>query len=75
MGEKMSQCEMVLYHLQNVGTITTATAFLEYGITRLASRICDLRKKGYKISSVTTSGKNRFGKVIYFSTYTLEEVA
>lgn len=75
MGEKMSQCEMVLHHLQNVWPITTATAFLEYGITRLASRIRDLRKKGYKISSITTAGKNRFGEVIYFSTYTLEETA
>ena len=39
----------VLHHMEKYGGITSYEAFVEYGITRLASRICELRKMGVPI--------------------------
>ncbi len=68
----MTQCERVLRHLQDFGSITTYEAFTEYGITRLASRICDLRQNGYKIQKTFETKKNRYGRAVSFARYRLE---
>lgn len=47
----MTQCERIMRHLEKFGTISTYEAFTEYGITRLASRVCDLRQQGIEIKS------------------------
>ena len=48
------QCECILSHLMQHGSITTWEAIQQYGITRLSGRIFDLRKAGYKIETVGT---------------------
>lgn len=68
----MSQCERILRHLQDHGKITTKEAFEDYGITRLSGRIFDLRRAGFRITSTTTAGKNRYGEVTHYTTYRLE---
>jgi hypothetical protein len=70
---KLSQCEKVLRHLQTYGSLTSLEAVTEYGILRLASRINDLKRMGYNITSKTASGKNRFGETTHYSVYRLEE--
>lgn len=50
------QCEAILSHLMQFGSITTWEAIQQYGITRLSGRIFDLRKAGYNIIT-TGSGK------------------
>ena len=57
-----SQCELVLDHLKNHGSISHKEAEELYGIARLAARIADLRKLGVRISSHTETGKNRRGE-------------
>lgn len=42
----MNQCETILRHLRDYGSITSLEAMQEYGIMRLASRISDLKKIG-----------------------------
>lgn len=39
----ITQCERILRHLKDYGSITSLEAVNEYGIMRLASRINDLR--------------------------------
>lgn len=56
------QCEAILSHLMQHGSITTWEAIQQYGITRLSGRIFDLRKAGYKIIT-TGSGKNAVFKL------------
>lgn len=68
---KTTQCERILRHLEDYGTITSLEAISEYGILRLASRISDLKKQGYAISSEIGTGKNRYGEVTHFSVYKL----
>ena len=48
MGLKETQCQMILEYLDTHESINFHNA-LDMGITRLASRICDLKKKGYMI--------------------------
>ena len=48
---KITQCERILRHLKDYGSITALEAVSEYGIMRLASRINDLRAQGIAIVS------------------------
>lgn len=70
---KTTQCERILRHLKDFGSISDDEAGGMYGIRRLASRIYDLRQKGYVISSETVKGKNRYGEVTHYSVYRLKQ--
>ena len=67
----MTQCERILRHLQDGGTLTQAEAFMEYGIGRLSSRICELQAAGYPINSEFVAGKNRYGESVSYVRYSL----
>lgn len=64
----MTQCQMIMNHIDNKGSITTMEAF-EMGITRLASRVHDLRKRGVDIVSETVYAVNRYGENIHYARY------
>ena len=68
-----SQKDMILRYLKERGTITQLEAFNYFACTRLASRICDLKKEGYNISSRWKTEKNRYGVVVTFKEYKLED--
>lgn len=68
---KITQRDIILWHLQNVGTLTRAQAMLEYGIVELPARIVELKRLGHKITSEKGHSKNRFGTVT-FNIYKLE---
>lgn len=70
----MTQCERVLRHLEDFGSITSAEAISEYGVYRLASRISDLKKQGVPIEKEMVSGKNRYGEPTSFARYSLKVV-
>ena len=67
----MTQCERILRHLQDYGSITQAEAVAEYGCYRLGARIWDLKAQGIPIKSETVTGKNRYGERTSFSRYSL----
>lgn len=69
----MTQCDKILRHLKDYGSITSLTAMQEYGIMRLASRINDLRAEGIAIVSEIKTGKNRYGETTHFAVYRLAE--
>ncbi len=73
MEAKTSQCELILKWLHDYGKITTFEAFVDLGITRLASRICDLNKQGYEFKKEFKTAKNRYGKLVSFLEYSLAE--
>lgn len=70
---KLTQCERVLRHLEDFGSITSLEAMSEYGIMRLASRITDLKDQGYAIVSERVTGKNRYDEATSYSKYRLAE--
>ena len=68
---KLTQCERIVRHLNDHGSITSLEAMSEYGIMRLASRINDLKSMGYPIHSERMTGKNRYNETTSYSVYRL----
>lgn len=67
----MTQCDRILRHLQDYGSITQAEAVAEYGCYRLGARIFDLKSRGVAIKSETVTGKNRYGERTSFARYSI----
>ena len=65
----MTQSERIIKSMNDFGSITTLEAFTELGITRLASRIHDIRRMGIEIESETVKGKNRYDEPVHYSRY------
>lgn len=70
---KITQCDRILRHLNDYGSISSLEAMQEYSILRLASRINDLRNRGINIISITEKSKNRYGETIHYSVYMLAD--
>ena len=70
---KITQCERILRHMKDYGSISSLEAMNEYGIMRLASRINDLRAQGIAIVSEVKTGKNRYGEDTHFAVYKIKE--
>ena len=68
---KLTQCERIVRHLEDYVSINPLEAISEYGIMRLASRITDLKNKGYLISTRMVKGKNRYGEPTQYAVYRL----
>lgn len=68
-----TQCDIILRHLRDFGSITAQEAIQEYGCMRLAARISDLRESGVAIVSETVAGKNRYGETTHYAIYRLAE--
>lgn len=58
---KPTQNEVILCYLAEFGSITQLDA-MQLGIMRLASRVSDLRKRGYDIVSEREYVNTRWGK-------------
>lgn len=67
----MSQCEMVIEHLERHGSITPLDAIYGYGITRLSDVIYKLKKKGFVIDTEMESAANRYGECRTYARYVL----
>ena len=70
---KSTQCDKVLMYMIRFGSITQLEALADLGCMRLASRISDLRKRGYPIRRRMKAGKNRYGESVSFAEYYLIE--
>lgn len=70
---KSTQCDKVLMYMVRFGSITQLEALADLGCMRLASRISDLRKRGYPIGRRMKAGKNRYGESVSFAEYYLIE--
>ena len=55
----MTQYDLIIRYLKNTNSITPMDAFHHLGITKLATRISEMRKMGYKFSDEWVEGVNR----------------
>lgn len=69
----MTQNERVVDYINEFGSITSRDAFVDLGIMRLASRICDLSKQGYKFDKTFESSKNRYGDSVSYVRYRFKD--
>lgn len=70
--KEKSQIKDVLNYLIECGSISSFEAFEKFHITRLASIIHRLRKRGYEIETTPVSGINEYGRYEY-ALYTMVE--
>ena len=68
---KLTQCQRIIRHLEDFGSINPLEALSEYGIMRLASRMTDLKQKGVSFSTTMVKGKNRYGEPTRYAVYRL----
>jgi hypothetical protein len=70
---KPTQNQRVIDYISTFGSITQLEALRDLGVMRLASRISDLKKKGYTITSEVEAVTNRFGEKCHIKKYKFEE--
>lgn len=71
---KPSQNERILDYIREYGGITQLEALKELGVMRLASRISDLRRRGYPITSEVEQVRNRYGEACRIKRYSMGDV-
>lgn len=69
----MTQREQILQYINDFGSITPMEAFSDLGITKLATRISEMRKDGMRFKIETVHGKNRYGKPTHYAKYSFAE--
>lgn len=47
----MTQCELVIRYIQDFGSISPMEAFHDLGITKLATRISELKRDGWTFNT------------------------
>ena len=63
-----SQIDRILAVLESGGTLTALDALEDFGCSRLASRITDLKRMGYPVAT----RRNRYGRLCRVAEYYME---
>lgn len=66
-----TQKEKIIEHIKKHGSITSFEAYMDLGITQLATRISELKEKGYEFETEWITKKNKDGAVVSFKKYYL----
>ncbi len=69
----MTQRDAILNYINEFGSITPMEAFSDLGITKLATRISEMRKDGIEFKIETVKRNNRYGKPVYYAKYSFAE--
>ena len=69
-----NQREMILKYIEDFGSITSYQAYIDLGITQLATRIKELKEQGHSFNYEWITKKNRYGKPVKFKKYKLEVI-
>ena len=67
-----TQNEDILWYCRNFSSITPLEAQVELGIMRLAARIMELERAGYRFKHEMVEFKSRHGRTGHFMRYSLE---
>lgn len=67
-----SQLDQILAVLESGGTLTALDALEDFGCSRLASRITDLKRKGYPVASRMVTRRNCYGRLCRVAEYYME---
>lgn len=69
----MTQREAIIEYIEDFGSITPLEAFADLGITKLATRISEMRKDGMQFKIEIEHGKNRYGRPTHYARYSFAE--
>ena len=70
---KPNQNTRIIQYMRDFGSITQLEALRDLGIMRLASRLSDLRKQGYKIVGEMKAVTNRYGEKCHIKCYKFDD--
>lgn len=70
---RMNQHDRILQYMKDFGSITTLDAYNDLGITKLTTRISELRREGVQIIGTPETVSNRYGDKCHIHRYTLKE--
>ena len=65
----MTQHQRILQYMDDFGSISPMEAFSDLGITKLATRISEMIRDGYRIEKRMVNGQNRYGEKVSFMRY------
>lgn len=65
----MTQAERIIEYINEFGSITPMEAFQDLGITKLATRISEMRKAGIEFNKDYVKSKNRYGEPVMYMRY------
>ena len=71
----MTQRELIIQYIRDFGSITSFQAYADLGVTQLATRVSELKNRGYVFKTELQTGKNRYGKPTHFVKYYLVDNA
>ena len=71
----MTQREAIIKYITEFGSITPLEAFADLGITKLATRISEMRRSGMRFNIEMVQTKNRYGKTVHYAKYSFAEVS
>lgn len=69
----MTQHEQIYDYIERFGSISPMEAFADLGITKLATRIGEMKEAGTPIVGEWETAKNRFGKTVRYMRYSFGE--
>ena len=65
----MTQHEAILKYIDDYGSITPMQAFSDLGVTKLATRVSEMKKKGYRFETTEIEATTRYGKKVRYCKY------
>ena len=71
----MTQGERILDYISRYGSITPMEAFSDLGITKLATRVSEMKREGIEFDQEIVKSKNRFGESVHYMKYRLKGVS
>lgn len=70
-NSRPTQAQRVLDYIERFGSITQHEALIDLGVARLASRVSELKKRGYNIVGEWIKVPNRFGELVSVKRYSM----
>lgn len=68
---KTTQRQKIINYIREFGSITSYEAYIDLGVTQLATRIKELKEQGYEFKTRWESAKNRYNEPVSFKRYYL----
>ena len=67
----MKQSERIINYINEFGSITPMQAFQDLGITKLATRVSEMKRDGIEFDQEMVTSRNRYGEKVSFMKYSL----
>ena len=65
----MNQHERIMWYIKEFGSISPMEAYGDLGITKLATRISEMRADGMEFDQRIEKKKNRYGDKVHYMRY------